>query len=371
MASIGIDASGVAILFAVNATTALFCGQLVGYLADKYFSRRDLLFATTLLVSPIFALFPLIPPRLDLLILWTGLFSATYSQRVSLYNSLIFDSRQGEMRFGRIRLVGSAGFAVVTVLTGWLAGFGALGPAVMWPILVVIELLFALCLFKVRDYTPEVRRGRAVNVPGFRAVQQLLLSNVVLRRFLVFVFLFQFIGAPLHLLQAGFLGALGSTALVATASFAIAAFAEMIVFFYGNQITARASVVRLLALVPLALFVRYGLVAIFPIPWVILATSTLHIIGFGLAYLCCVVFINRETPTELKASGQTLFGLVFSFVSGLLGHLAAAGFLRYVEDRLGASPVGALRALYGTGAILALVALAAWWPMYQAHRERR
>ncbi|MBI1293220.1 MFS transporter [bacterium] len=370
LGEIGLDSSDIALLFAVQGVTALLFGQVIGYLADMYFGKKTMLLVCTLLCAPIQAIFPLVPPTLGWLALATALHSIGYSQRVSILNSLIFESRGGEAMFGRVRLVGSLGFAVTTVLVGWLAGFEPFGIKAMWPALVFIDMMLTLCVVCMKDHPVELRRATARKLPSFRGVQQLLLSNPIVMRFLIFVLLFQLVSQSLHFLQVRFLQQLGSPPVFATSTLAVAAMAEIIVFYYGAQITARFSIVNLLALVPIGLALRYGLVFAFPTPWVILACSVLHMVGFGLAYLCSVIFINRETPPELKVSGQTLFAIVFSFVSGLLGNLIAAGILMVLEKRLGASPTEALRILFGIGAVFALLSLLAWLPMQRLYHRR-
>ena len=370
LGSIGIESSEVALLFAVQAITALVCGRLVGYIADVYMGKKAVLLWSTLLCVPIQAIFPLVPGELGWLALATCLHSIGYSQRVSILNSLIFESRNGEIMFGRIRLVGSLGFAATAVGVGYLAGNPTFGHAVMWPALVLIDLLFVCFVVCMKDHPVEARRAVARNLPSFRAAQQLLLGNPILIRFFIFVFLFQVVSQPLHFMQVRFLGELGSGPGFATSSLAVAALAEILVFYFSAQITARFSVIKLMALVPIGLALRYGLVFGIPNPWVILACSALHMVGFGLAYLCCVIFINRETPAELRASGQTMFAIVFSFVSGLLGNLLAAAILRFLESRMGASPMEALRILFGIGAMFALLSLLAWLPMYRAYQRR-
>jgi PPP family 3-phenylpropionic acid transporter len=367
--ALGLSSSAISVLLAVNATTAMICGQLVGYLADIIPSRRRLLLLSTLWCSPLFALYPLLPPTLPWQALGIALISIVYSQRVAVFNSVVFSAPKGEELFGRIRLCGSAGYAVMAVVLGAIASNPNYGPGVMWTALVLCELLFAVSLLWVRETARREARTAAA-APSFREAQKLLFANRLIPHFLLFVFLFQVVCVPLHFMQVLYLKAIGASALVATASLAVAATAEMIVFFFGNSILQRFRLINLLALVPLSLALRFGLMFVLPNAGVIVAASVLHMFGFGLAYLCSVVFMNREVPPELKSSGQTLFAAIFSFFSGLVGNLAAAGLLQILENQAGFTPFTALRVTYAIGAICALLSLLAWVPMRRLMRDR-
>jgi len=138
----GVSASGIAFTLSLHALVAIFSGQLIGYIADLHMTRINLLISMTLGSALVAACFPFLPPTLPWMATGVVVLAIFFSHRVPIYTSLLLDSKNGERNFGPIRLVGSASFAICALAIGWVADLPTLGPVVMWPALVVFELLF-------------------------------------------------------------------------------------------------------------------------------------------------------------------------------------------------------------------------------------
>ncbi len=372
LGNLGLSSGVIALLLALQAVMSLIAGQIAGWLADSRLRRTTMMVGMALAASVVQALFPLIPPTLPLLALGVAALSVFMGPRISLLNALALESRRGEELFGRIRLVGSIGFAILTVVIGRLADHPALTVTVMWPILVFFELFFVATILMLKDHAPRERARRTgVGPLSFRAAQGLLLRNPTMVWFLVFSLIVHTVAQPFHILQAKLLSDAGSTSLFIMACFSFAALAETVVFFYGNAILARVRLMALLATIPVAMAVRCAMISLWPVPWVVLASNALHMITFGLAYLCGVLFIHRESPPSLKSSAQSLFGIVFSVLSGLIGNLAIWGLLAVLESpAIGMTDAMALRVTYGIGGAFALVAYLAWVPMKRQYEAK-
>lgn len=364
----GVSASGIAFLFSLHALVAMGIGQVIGYIADLYLSRVKLLALMTTGSATVCALFPYIPQGIIPLALGVLALSMFFSHRVPIYMSLILDSKDGERHFGPIRLVGSVAFAVFALLIGYVADLPGSSVAVMWPALVVFELLFLGALMGIRDIPPRKRSVDHQSELGFREAQRLLLSNKVFLYFLIFIFLCQFVAFPGYILQINLLKELGASSSVTTASLAIAAISEVVIFLFARRITGRIRLMPLFALVPASLFLRFLLVALATSPALILASNVLHMINFGLLYLCAVLLVNREAPPSLRSSGQTLFTLVFANLSVLTGNLAASGFLRLLTGG-GIADMGDLAALRWMFAFACLIPLLAYFFYFRMKRE--
>ncbi len=368
--TLGVSASGIAFLFGVQSLTALVCNQVFGYLADTVMRRTTMMLWMSLLAALVQALFPLIPPSMTMLSLGMVGISIFLAPRITLFNAVVLDSRRGEELFGRIRVVGSLGFALVTLLMGWLADQPWLTVAIMWPVLVVFELLFATSLTKIKDDLPAMRAQE--HRISFWQAQRVLLTEPSMRWFLVFTLIYNSVAAPAHVLQSTLLTELGATALFVTGAMAFGAVAEMAIFVYGHEVLRRVRLMPLLAFVPIALVLRCGLVYLFPHPWVIFAVNVFHLFNFGLAYMCSVIFIHREVPAELRSSGQTLFGIAFSSVAVLLGNGLYAGFVGWLSSDagLGLGDAEAMRIWYGAAAVFVLLAFLPWLPMKRAYERK-
>lgn len=371
LAEVGLAASDFAMIVAVQAATAMAIGQVIGYLADTRMRRTRLLLWMMLFGSLTMALFPLLPPTRPAMILGMVVIALFVSQRIMIFNALLLDSRRGEELYGKIRLVGSISFALTAIGVGILADMPVFGAAIMWPVLVAIDLFFAISLIRTRDEPPKRRTSPGEASIGFLEAQKILLSNRLLVRFLFFVFLVQFAATPGHLLQVNLMRELGASAKIATGALALAAFVEVIVFYYGAQIIRRFHLMLLFLLVPLALAVRWSLVALAPGVGVVLASNLLHVVTFGLLYLCSIIFLNREVPRRLKSSGQTMFGLVFAHLAMLLGNLwASVSLYWFTRGPMQLTEQQALQLNFGIGAGVAVLAAVSAIPMAREYHRR-
>lgn len=366
---LGVSASDIAFLISVQALTALCVSQFYGYLADALMRRTTLLMLMTMMSSLMAALFPRLPANIWWLSLGMVGLALFFNQRVMLYNSLVLDSQRGEELYGRMRVIGSLSFAMLSLLIGWLSDMPMFTPAVMWPMMVLFELMFALALTLLRDVPPRERPGEIKRL-SFRRAQRILLGNPLIRRFLLFMLIYQLAGGPPHVLQIKLLRDIGTTAVFATACLGFAALSEMVTFFFGNQILRRVRLMPLLALLPVGVFLRYGMIAASPTPLVIFVSNAFHLITFGLAFLCGVIFIHREAPRELKSSAQTIFGLVFSTIAVFAGHQWNALLLGVLTNRFGLNDGEALRVMFGVAAVIVLLAFIPWVPLKRAYEAK-
>ncbi|CAN5253673.1 hypothetical protein BH09SUM1_BH09SUM1_18430 [soil metagenome] len=369
---LGVSASSIAFLSAVQAAAGLVVAQIVGWLADAKYKRTTvlLMLATGAAISQ--ALFPFLPGSTAWLAVGVAGLALFFNQQQPIYNSLLLDSERGEELYPRVRLVGSLGFIAITLVTGRAADMPLFTAAIMWPILVFISVAFAWSLRGLVDLAPKDRHRHGQSRIGFRQAQRMLLSNPLILRFLIFIFITQFVIAPAHMMQIKLLIDLGASSFFAMACVAVASTCETITFWFGAAIMRKFKLMTLLGIVPAAIFVRTAVIFFFPNPYAILGTNVLHMISFGLSYMCAVIFINRETPRELRSSGQTMLGLVYSFVSMLLGTLASSGFLSFVDwfSNGSVGETGRLRALFGAYAVVAILGMVAWWPMKLAYDRK-
>lgn len=370
---LGRSASDIAFLFAVQSFVAMMTGQIIGYLADTVFLRTRLLMVMALMGALTAALFPLLPADLAWLSLGMAGVALFLNGRVMIYNALVLDSHRGEALFGKIRLTGSLSFAVAAPVFGYLTDLPALTVFAIWPAIALLELCFAASLLFLVDRPPAQRSHRDASRISFREAQRTLFANRVLVRFLILMFGIQLIMLPGQMLQVKLLKDVGASGAFSALCLSVAAVAEAIVFAFGNRLIRKFDVIPLLAIVPLTLAVRFAMIALVPTPMMILLSNILHMITFGLAYHCAMIFLNREVPRELKSSGQTLFGIFYSYLSMLVGSISASWLLQKMMELegLGFTELVALRWLFGIGGAGAVLVMLLWFPLRNAAARRR
>ncbi len=362
--SIGLSDSKIAILLAIPPLVMLVTGQLVGYLTDIHMNQKSVLALLCLFGAGVYAFFPFVRGFPGLMVLMT-LHSIALRPCISLANSLVLATSDGERRFGLLRSLGSVSFVVASTLVGVIAdGDAGNGLAWMFPMGVAVNLVAAATAMTLRD----VPMGHGKRVAGnesvsFWAVQREILSEPIVRVFLAFTLVSQLGHGAGVMFQSRLITApdmIGGGNVDVAIAMNIGAVAEIVVFLFFNRILARVRLMPLFLIAVLAQVVRWGAIWAVPELWVVHATNVLHIFTFGLMHICTVVLINRETAPHLRASGQALLSIVYMTLGGTLSQVVAAAFFT----------VGDVHQFYGLAALLAIPSLPLWWRMKTLYERK-
>ncbi len=379
LSEIGVSNQDIALIMSVPAITSLFSLQFWGYLADIFFRRTRIIVFCSLMSALVTSLLPWLPSSTlwisaGLFVLW--LFTSPRSQ---MLNAIALSSYRGEEFYGPTRMMGSLGFAILVVFVGWLSDQPALGIAVMFPAIVIAEIMNVFSISRLKDLPPNKRHRdphARFEKLSFVSAQTVLFKNPLIVMFLIFTTMTQMFHMPILIFQPKLLTDLGATKAFAMTTMALAALAEITVFLFGAWIIKHIRIMPLMGLAALAISVRWGIVwsgnyiTNFFVPdpelantiykYIIMISNVLHIFTFGLGYLTATIFINREAPENLRSSGQTLYGIFFQSVSFFMGMMFAWVILRFAS----------IQDLYGFCAVGALLALVTYFPMKRAYEKK-
>ena len=228
-------------------------------------------------------------------------------------------AREGHVPYGAIRLFGSAGFLVASVLAGALSPASAVEVplAVAALLLVTLAVSFAL---------PS--RVRVPARPSAAQVRALVASDDM-RLFLLGAFFAQAAFAcydqcfSLHLLARG-----ASTRAVGV-TWAVGVFAEIVLMAKASALAARVRAPVLLAVAYGVASLRWVLIGFVPGFWPLFVLQPLHGIAFGLAWVSSLGYVKDRAPPHLLGTAQGVFMATVSAgsVAGMLGwiHLYRRG----------------------------------------------
>lgn len=254
------------------------------------------------------------------LMTWLAVAGAPVS---SLIDSATLDLlAEAPQRFGRVRLGGSVGYIVMTLLAGWVIERAGLS----WSL-----IGYALCLAAAGVVAMGLPARRQTLQGGFgRGVRQLL-SQAPLWLFLGGALLigltFQASNSffPLHLQTLG-----AGTALVGYAG-ALAAASEIPTLLFSSGVLRRLGPWGCAAFGALVFAIRWALVAVMPDPLSTTLTQALHGLSFGMFLVGSIAYVDRRAPAGLNATAQALLGAMYAGIGAALG-AAASG---WVYDQAG------------------------------------
>ncbi len=221
-------------------------------------------------------------------------------------------ARQGD-DYGRIRVWGSVSFSLAClVIAPILSARNRPDGDPLVPLLSTTCLGLAfLASLAVRGQGPTVR-------PHAKDVRLLLAD----RRFLFLLVL-----APLHWACCapyhGFLGILIKDRGLPTTTTGHAFFAsvtgELLALYFFRNLRRRFSLPTLLAASFAASIARWLLTAYATTPQMLVGLQTLHALTFGLFWVACLAWLSECVPSNLRATGQTLFTACTLGIGNILG----------------------------------------------------
>ena len=249
--------------------------------------------------------------------------------------------------YGRLRLWGSIGFVVGSVVSAPLTHAFSVG---------VVPLLLLLPGFALVPALVRLPREQLGHRERFQAPWRLLTPP--LAAFLCAGFLLQLSCGAFGGFFAVHTTALGFSDAVPGITFGLAVTAEVALLYWGRQVVERVSAPHLIILTLLITIGRWALTAIVHTETWVIALQLGHVFSFSVFHLAALRLLSHLVPPQSSTGGQALYGLV-SYGIGSSAGLALAGTL---VDRVGTS------ALFGIEAVVCIVALV---PALQLRRMMR
>ncbi len=352
----GVDTVSIGLILAVNAAVMVLAQIFWGIAADKVGSVKrvfqfNLLIASLLIFSITFVrttwlmilLFPL-----------TTFFLGPLMPLIDNWLSRILRDRT-DTNFGKSRLWGSIGFAVMVTFLGRMveSGHGAL-PFRIYGLVGMVTLVL---ISKIPDVEPEHKEGGHSFLVHFGQ----LLSN---RRYMIFITLSTLVFLAVQP-SMGFLPKLIEAAHAGPAVYGVAmalsALSEIPFFYLGSRMLKKMKPQRLLLLSFLFFAVRLLICAVFRSPGAILVSQLFQGFGYSIFLITSLVYIDDLAQPACRATAFLLGSAAYTGLSGITGN--------YLGGRL----IGSMGifSLYSLGAMVIAVAALFFTLSFVLERKRQ
>lgn len=352
---IGMSKVEIGSLMAIAPFVSVFANPFWGYWSDRAENIKRVILimmtGTLLLVQFVFQAntYAMIYSTMILFYFFqTPMFSQT--------NTLILGYIEGtSQKFGSFRLWGSIGWALTAVAAGPVIDrLGSGRISIVFSIMLVIAAVFMLSLPNIQKTTGSA----TVNLRGF---SKLFLNPY----FIWFILLGIVVSIPntmnntfmsLYILDLG-----GTKQMVGLAIFFASIF-EVAVFLLCDRYLKRKINVLIgcLTVVSLLFSLRWLLMAEASTPMEVALIQVLHCITFGGYFYVGTQLTMLFVPTQYRASGQAIYTLSWSGISGVIGGIAGG----WMFQNFGA------QTMYRTGMMLALVgAIGFGWMWYMLRKQ--
>ena len=233
-------------------------------------------------------------------------------------------SNPDRYNYGNLRLWGSLGWAVASILGGFI--FSKIELEYVFP---ATAILFLVTLF----FTGlPFRRSVSIYRPDFNPIRfSMLKENKPLLVFTVILFLYGIVCSPVNAFINLYFAEMGADKSLIGIAYAIQSISELPFFILGNYLVKKFGANRVILLSMLVMVIRmfvYGAASLIPLA---LIMGFFQGITLSFFLVGVVDFIHKQLPDGRDATAQSLiWGLYFG-----IGHMAGNLLTGYFRDSIG------------------------------------
>lgn len=320
---IDLSQASIATLLSFGPLVAILAQPIWGSIGDRSKNKNKVL-QMLLLGSAVSALlFPLSDAYIYLLlIICLTTFFQTSIYPLSDAITLEYLS-QTKWAFGPIRLAGTIGFALMSVACGVIAQKHIDSIFLVYCIIMLLTIVICIQLPKIKGHQSSGNKVSILVLLKNRKLMQFMLLNFIVQITLGYYYAF----FPIYFHQLGADNSLLGWAML------FSAMSELPFLLFGHKIIRRFGIPTVLLGTAFFAGLRWLLLYFVHNPYLVLPIQMLHGLIFIVLMVTLAIFINEEVPKELKASGQTLNGLISLGIARIIGSMIGGIASEYVGMR--------------------------------------
>ncbi len=308
---LGLSTEQVGFQLAMGAVIAVIGQPFFGYVSDKLQSTKKVLISVMIISLFISFFYFTAKSFVSLLILFIVLNFFKSSTGPLMENITITFSQKNNKNYGSIRLWGDVGVGSAAVILGVLIGvFGIEYLGVMYALILVAAIIVS---FFLRD-----GRQKSATPISLYSVLKLLKNKEYLWFLLLSLILFTTHRMNDSLLTV-YLSDLGASESHVGLAWMIATFASAPMFIVMGKLLKKYKELTLVLVAAIFYCIRWFLYGFFDHSIVLIYLQLMNGITFPLFIVAALFFVTRIVPSEIAATGQTIFIAVIVGIGGLIG----------------------------------------------------
>jgi PPP family 3-phenylpropionic acid transporter len=320
--------------FALLGGTRIIAPMLCGWIADHTGKHLRIIRITSFLTALLFAGF-LYAHGYFWFALITIAFGMFWNSTLPQFEAVtLYHLKDQAHRYSRIRLWGSIGFIVAVLGVGQMLDHQ---PFVIIPIAVTtsMTLIWLVSLMTPTIHTPH-QETAAVGIMQ-------IMKSPELWAFLVVYMLLQLAHSPYYVFYSIYLKNQQYTASLTGFLWALAVFAEIVLFIYMRRVLKRFSLRTILLVSILLSVVRWLMIGwCVDYFWLLLFAQLLHAATFGGAHVAAIHLVHLYFGDRHQGKGQALYASLTFGLGGMLGSYYSG----YYWESLGPEVVYSMAAVF-------------------------
>jgi PPP family 3-phenylpropionic acid transporter len=314
----------IGIALAVNSIIGVVFQPIWGFITDKYFNKRFTLIMT-ITVSALLVFNFNFSKGFYTIIIITILFTIFQSPIIAVNDAYCYEiiDVHKEIQYGRVRLMGSIGFALTSLVLGSIIKKSGVGYSYF-----AYMLMAAVAVFVLKNIQ---YKGKSIeNKINSKDVYNFIKS----KSFIIFC-LSALIASIAWNGSNNYISVLiqktgGDTSKVGVVWFIIA-LSELPAFFFGNKIFKKYGVVNVYLFSLILYGIRFFSVSFCTNYIFVLAIQVLQGVTFPLYLMATIQYVSDIVPSEARASALTTFNAITMGAGGFLGNIGGGIALEYID----------------------------------------
>ena len=318
---IGFSRSMTGSLLAIGPLIAVVSQPFWGFAGDRAPSKNLVLKVLLVGAAVSVLLFPVSNSWIWLLVIFAAftLFQSSVNPMSDAITLEYLESRRWQ--FGPIRLAGTIGYAVMSLLAGRLVEWNI---RIIFPLYSLMALVGFIVVFRIPGVHSQHQLKRKI-------APWLLFKNKPVMLLIAFSFIIQITLGFYYSFFAIHFTNLGGTSSQLGLAMLITAASEIPFLLLADKIIRKFGIPLTLVLSAWIISLRWLLLHfVTNLSWIVVINA-MHGLSFIVFQYCLAVFISKNVPDELKASGQTLNALLSMGLARLIGSMVGG----MLSDQIG------------------------------------
>lgn len=320
----GLNYTEIGIAYAIYSLVGVLAQPVWGYITDKYTNKRTTIIITMVLSSITVYNF-VFAKSFYYIILSIVLFLSFQSSIIPIVDAYSYEiiEHNKNIQYGKVRLMGSFGYAVASLFCGQIIKYlGANSAFIMYSIIILIG---AILVYRV-DF-----KGKTVNKE--RVSLHDIINLIKDKRFFIFMVSIVFANISLGS-NSSYISFLiektGGDVTKLGALWFIVAMSELPALFYGTKLLKKCGELNLFILSMGLFTLRYLLDSICTSYISVLIIQIMQGITYPLFLMSSLQYLNRITPAKVRTSAMTFYTAVCG-IGAFIGNIGSGILLEQIN----------------------------------------
>ncbi len=320
----GLSFSQIGILFAIYSLVGVLAQPFWGFITDKYASKKAILIIT-MTISGILSFGFIISKDFYSILIAIIAFMFFTSSIISIIDANTYDliDVHKDIKYGRIRLMGSIGYALISLVLGVIIRLTSINvPFLAYFIFTVVGLIL------LNTINEKSRRtGSSINISD--------IVRIIKNKRFILISVSALIASAAYNSNGNYIAVLiektgGDVANLGMLWF-IVAMSELPFFFFESKVVKKYGILNIYIIGMIFYIIRFYIDSLSTSYQAVLAIQLLQGISFPLYLTATLQYVIKIVPPETRTTALTTFAAITGGIGGFIGNIGGGFLLQIIS----------------------------------------